>query len=651
MSFSEADLKALVAKVKKTRLDANTGLIEKAYKFAAEKLGDRQNSFRMPYFKGSLETAKLLADLRIDEISIAVGLLHHVLTDTEVGKQGLLENFGPEITNLVEVIRTGGNFDSVESEKMESVLLSLAKDFRIMIIALADRVTFMKELKNAPVEMQKREAKATLDIYAPLAHKLGVILLRNELEDRAFRILEPDKYAEIGNRLQKSKRSRMREINKIKAVLERKMKDRGFRVRIEGRIKHLYGIYMKMVKKGISFDAVHDANALRIIVKCNKPKHENGLEEKSHPAVEECYKILGEVHSIWRPLPGEFDDYIARPKQNKYMGLQTTVDTGSKDNFEIAEKPRKPIEIQIMTDVMDDVTKYGEAAHWRYKGEKSHGKYDRKLEIIHELTSAPRKPLKVEFYDSEIAVFTPKQEVVWLPEGATALDFAYAVHSDLGNKCDRVLVNGKLVPLDHVLKSNDKVEVLTSATQKPKSHWFTFVRTEKARKRIRQTLQLLEAKKFVHKTQQIEVTTLTTSANNVKLAKCCCPVVGDEIIGLRTTKRKVSVHRNDCSELQKLENKKLVQIIWGRGDAAGFLTVLKLTANDRSGILADVLKTVSSFNASIISANARAAGRHIGTADGNLVCELEIKIKNRNELNNVMDAVKGVSGVVDVNRA
>jgi len=455
---------------------ADINIVRKAYEFAKEAHGEQRRVSGELFISHPLGVAKILADLELDVPTIAAGLLHDVVEDTSYTIEDIEKNFGSEIATLVDGVTKLGKLEyktkeEQQAENLRKMFFAMAKDIRIILIKLADRLHNMRTLKSMPEDKQKEKAIETLEIFAPLAHRLGISAIKWELEDLAFRYLEPEKYYELVEKVAKKRQEREKHINEMIAILKEKLSAAGIEADIQGRPKHFYSIYKKMKDQNKTFEQIYDLTAVRVIV----------------DTVKDCYGALGVVHSLWKPIPGRFKDYIAMPKPNMYQSLHTTVIDSSGD----------PLEIQIRTYEMHKTAEYGIAAHWRYKeGGKDSSDFEQKLSWLREILDWQRElrdakdfmeNLKIDLFTDEVYVFTPKGDVIDLPMGSCPIDFAYRIHTDIGNKCVGAKVNEKMVPLDYKLANGDIVEIITSShSPGPSRDWLNIVKSPQAKNKIRQ---------------------------------------------------------------------------------------------------------------------------------------------------------------------
>jgi len=472
--------------------NADTDLLRKAYVFSAKvHLGQVRLSGE-PYLNHPLEVAGILTQLRLDVASVATGLLHDTVEDTLTSLKEVRENFGEEIAQLVDGVTKISQIslqssEDGQAENFRKMILAMVKDIRVILVKLADRLHNMRTLKYHSPEKQAEIAQETLDIYAPLANRLGIDWIKSDLQDLAFQYLHPDIYEEIRRKIAKKEKERLRYVDEVKRTLMKRLYENHIEGEVTGRLKQIYSIYLKMKGQNIDFDQVYDITAFRGVVN----------------TIKDCYDVLGIIHSIWKPIPGKFKDYIGLPKENMYQALHTSV---------IGPYGER-IEIQIRTHEMHEIAEEGIAAHWKYKEGKALGEVDDKrftwlrqlLEWQRDLKDDAEfiESVKVDLFPHEVYVFTPKGAVKQFPVGATPVDFAYSVHSDVGNHCSGAKVNGKIVPLRYELRSGDTVEIMTSPNQKPSKDWLKLVKTSRAKTKIRQWFTNEEREKSINLGKEI----------------------------------------------------------------------------------------------------------------------------------------------------
>jgi len=696
--------------IKIESFNANVGipLLRRAYEFSAQAHRGQYRESGDPYVEHCLEVAFILAEQHMDSASIAAGLIHDVVEETDVTIEQIRREFGEEIAELVDGVThiSGVEFKSTEERQVDyyrKMLLSMAKDIRVIIIKLADRLHNMRTLEALDEKRRKRISHETLDVYGPLAHRFGMSRIKDELEDLSLKYLNPEAYREISQKLDLTREEMEQYIHRVTLPLERELQENGIKAEISGRAKHYHSIYRKMVSRNKPFDEVDDLIAIRVIVNSEA----------------ECYQTLGIVHNLWTPVAERFDDYIATPKSNMYRSLHTTV----------VGPMGKMVEIQIRTFRMHRTAEYGVAAHWLYKeGRKEPDESDKQmiwlrevLEWQKDLTNPSEflEYLKIDLFDDDIFVFTPKGDLRQLSRGSTPLDFAYAVHSDVGNRCIGVKVNGKMVPLATVLKSGERVEILTSPHQTPSQDWLKIVKTSRARSKIRRWLKQKGYEDSVKLGQEIldkelkknniealsdqEMDDLAvslsfsdmkslyaavgsgdTSAKQVltrllprkeekvpivrkflekakgragiriqglgnlmfRFAQCCQPLPGEEIVGFITKGRGVSVHRGDCpNALQMMvESDRRVDVQWDVQKDQSFLVKLEVMLEDRKGLLHDITEAVADADTNI-------RGAEIKPSEPPTHGSLLIEVKNLRHLNKAVKKIKRVKGVIMVERA
>ncbi len=484
-------LNDILDKVAGYRAGADLDLVKKAYVYSAKVHQGQLRKSGEPYLVHPLEVAGILADLKLDETSIVTGLLHDTIEDTLATREEIQELFGEEIADLVEGVTklsqfsAGNTQQEKQAENFRKMVVAMAKDIRVLLVKLADRTHNMRTLDFMKLETQERIARETLDIYAPLANRLGMQQIKTELEDLSFRYLKPAEHQALAERVQSRARERQKFVDEVAQIIRTRLAEQGVTAEVYGRVKHLYSIWRKMRVQDLPFEQVHDLVAFRVIV----------------DTVAQCYESLGIIHSMWKPVPGRFKDYIAIPKPNRYQSLHTTV-VGPR-----AER----VEVQIRTREMHLVAEQGVAAHWAYKerrtdgkGPQGHGSDAEQFGWLRQLVEWQRElgdptefleTVKVDLFAEEVFVFTPKGDVKSLPRGATPVDFAYAIHSQVGARCVGAKVNGKIVPLRYTFKNGDTCEVLTSPNAQPNKDWLGFVKTSRAQARIRQFIRQAEHKR------------------------------------------------------------------------------------------------------------------------------------------------------------
>ena len=629
------DIKDIIRKVKSYIPDADISMIRKAYDMAEEIHRQEKRESGEPYINHPLEVASLVADFRMDVDSICAALLHDVV-ETETATVKKIENdFGKDVAVLVDgmtkitQLKSKGR-EIYQAESMRKMLMATAKDIRVIIIKLLDKLHNMRTLNYIPEEKQKRIAKEVMEIYAPLAHRLGIEKVKDELENLAFRYLDPAQYKEIEAKVKKSIKFREQEIARIKKILESRLKENDINCKVFGRIKSIFSIYHKMERKNRTFEEIFDVVALRVVV----------------DDVDSCYKVLGVIHNLWTPIPRRFKDYVAMPKINLYRALHDVV-IGPNGTI---------IEIQIRTREMDEIAEEGIAAHWKYKNVITDEEFDKKLSWLKQIMDWQQESgtakefiesLEIDFFKDEIYTFTPKGSIIELPKGATPLDFAYAVHSDLGDRCMGAKVNGTFASLRTELRTGDVIEILTSKSQRPVRGWLNIVRTSKARNKIRKFLQEtkkipIAAKKPAGKIEQKEKAGIIIAKGvknpAFKLAQCCIPNPGDSIVGFAAKTGMITVHKKDCSKLKEEKiTKRKVKLEW-RQDYSDFIEV-KVEALDRIGLLADVLNTIASTGTNLQNANAKMLG------GGMAECRFKVKIDDLEHIKDLIQRVNKLQGV------
>ncbi|HVC18972.1 MAG TPA: bifunctional (p)ppGpp synthetase/guanosine-3',5'-bis(diphosphate) 3'-pyrophosphohydrolase [Vicinamibacterales bacterium] len=710
----------LLEKIRAYSPDADLELLRRAYVFSAfEHKGQVRHSGE-PYLVHPLEVADLLVEMKLDVVAVAAGLLHDVVEDTLTSIDRIRELFGPEVAHVVEGVTKIGAipFSSSEERQAENfrkMLLAMVDDIRVILVKLADRLHNMRTLHHLPEERRLKIAQETLDIYAPIANRLGMSKLKNELEELAFKHLEPKVYESLRARVETKRKSLEGMVEGLKRTIASKLAEAQVPVvEIEGRIKRLYSINEKLKRQKIDLDQVYDFVALRVI---------------TH-SVKDCYAALGIIHQTWPPVPGRIKDFIAMPRPNGYQSLHTSV--VSEHGF--------PFEVQIRSDEMHRRAEEGIAAHWKYKegrvGDHRDERYFQWMRQLIEWQQEVHDPrefiqnLKVDLYPEEVYTFTPRGEVKALPRDATPVDFAYAIHTDVGHQCVGARVNGKIVPLRTRLKNGDIVEIMTQAGHKPSRDWLASVATSRARNKIRHLIQTQEKdrsielgrKLFEKEARRFDLNprTLTdgeafgrclgelglqkaedvfaaigygkmsarqvlgrlvpqdelrekppgrgvasvvrrvlgTGEDKIKVrgaddlmvfrARCCNPIRGEKIVGYVTRGKGVSVHSASCPNVVNLlyDPERRIDVEWDKGgDPTRYTVRLLIHVEDRKGILGDISSKVADINTNITNAAARSGEDHRGRID------LTVEIADVKHLQKVMKALRGVTGVIDIERA
>ena len=720
----------LLKNIKENCVNIDLEMIEKAYKFAEDAHQEQKRESGEPYIIHPIYVAIILSELGMDTSTIAAGLLHDVVEDTSWTYEDIVSIFNLEIADLVNGVTKLGRIkyqtkEEQQSDNVRKMLLAMAKDIRVIIIKLADRLHNMRTLKFMQKDKQKIKAQETLDIYAPIAHRLGMSKIKWELEDISFRYLHEEAYYELVNEISEKRVERENYIASIIDEITDKLNNSCIDSDIDGRPKHFYSIYRKMVNKNKNIDQIFDLTAIRILVN----------------SVKDCYGVLGIVHTIYKPIPGRFKDYIAMPKPNMYQSLHTTV----------IGPHGKTFEIQIRTFDMHKTAEYGIAAHWKYKEgdatvENEKKDFEKKLVWLRDILEWQKdtsdaeefmEGFKIDLFSDEIFVFTPRGVVLNLSSGATPIDFAYRIHTDVGNQCIGAKVNGKIVPLDYKLKTGDIAEIITSQSSKgPNMNWLNIAKTNQAKSKIRawfkrakkeesiskgrelldrelkkqgvifadiakgEVYERIKKRYNIHSMEDIyssigigsmtapnlvsklkeenidEKVTIETinkaiedhiqkserkskTSNSygirvkgesnvmVRFARCCNPVPGDDILGYITKGRGVSVHRTDCTNLQSLVNsdaEKVIDVSWGMDKNASYIAEIRVKADDRMGVLQDIMVVVTECGLNINGLNAN-------SGKGNdAYINLKIKISSVEQLKVLMKKIRKLKGVTDVFR-
>ncbi len=687
--------------------NADVSLFRKAYIYAAKAHKGQLRLSGEPYLSHPLNVAFILAKMRLDVITVVCGLLHDTVEDTLVTIEDIKNQFGEEIAVIIDGLTKLSkiSFSSKRkrhAENIRKMILAMAQDIRVILVKLADRLHNMQTLGYLRPEKQKLIAKETSEIYAPLAARLGIGWLRTELEDLSLYYLEPETYQRISQGIARRREEEKRYIEEIKTILQKNLEDLKIKGQIEGRIKSVFSIYQKMNRQQIDLNQIYDLVAFRIIVS----------------TVKECYETLGMVHSLWKPIPGRFKDYIAMPKPNMYQSLHTTV---------IGPYGGR-IEIQIRTEEMHRLAEEGIAAHWRYKeGKEGDEEEIRRFAWLRQILEWQRElkeprefleAVKTDLFPEEVYVFTPKGDVKALPAGSTAIDFAYSIHSEIGHHCAAVKVNGRLVPLRYKLNTGDVVEVTTSPKQHPSKDWLKFVKTPRARTRIKHYLRNLEreqgfslgkelcekefkkygldfpkifnspeftkiAKKLSFKTtedlilavgygklsvkqiirrllppleekKEKQVISQKTPSSDikvkgvegvlVKIARCCCPLPGDEIVGYITKGHGITVHHANCRNLLSADPNRLVEVTWGERTNQVYPVKIEIKCSDKVGLLAEISGAVAKVKANIIASKTKT------TSDHRAFFSFVVEVKDREQFQAVINAIRSIDAVEKIKR-
>ncbi len=713
-SWDPAPLRAtLLAEVHRHHAQADLDIVERAFDLAVEAHANQVRASGEPYVTHPIASAQILAELGIDPVAVAAALLHDVPEDTEYSLADVEDRFGPEVAHLVDGVTKLSKFsthshEQQQAENIRKMFLAMADDIRVVLIKLADRLHNMRTLGALGVEKQQRIARQTLEIYAPLAERLGIWQIKWELEDLAFKALEPEAFRDLARQLDTRRKGRETYIQRAIEELRPRLADAGIDAELQGRPKHIYSIWKKMQRKSAEFGEIYDVYAIRLLV----------------DEVRDCYAALGIVHALWRPIPGQFDDYIAVPKNNLYQSLHTAV----------IALDGKPLEIQIRTHAMHQVSEVGIAAHWRYKeGSKAERDYDAKLAWLRQLMEWQRdvsdsdatefvEGIKLDIFQDQVFVFTPRGDIKDLPAGATPLDFAYRIHTDIGHRTIGAKVNNRLVPLDYRLKNGDIVEIVTTKGEHgPSRDWLNLVRTSHAREKIRQWFKKKDraenivhgreslerelrrlartsiqavgldriaevAKTYQHEsvddfyaaigygaisTQQVVIrlgvlddgeTSLPTIAPPqpartggvrvkgvgdllVRFAKCCHPIPGDPIQGFITRGKGITVHLMSCpTVLNEREVSRLIDVEWEAAPAQTYPIAIRVEAYDRTGLLSDITQVMAENKVNILAANVAVNPDHTA------VVALTIQVASVAQLAKVMARVEQLKDVISAQR-
>jgi len=703
----------ILQRLEKTYKGKELDLVNRAYDFAKKAHANQKRASGEDYFIHPCFVAKILVDLGLDAATIAAAFLHDVIEDTPVSEGDIKKEFGEEVLELVVGVTKLEKiqFHSKEEEQAENfrkIFVAMAKDIRVIIIKLADRLHNMRSLNFLSIERQQRMAKETLEIFAPLAHRLGISQIKCELEDLCLKYLEPEFYEYLSTNVDQGLKESVTLVDRAAGIIKQIMEESHINGDVYGRRKHLYSIYRKMKNRGKTLDQIYDIVAIRILVN----------------TVDECYEMFGKIHHIWKPVPGRIKDYIATPKPNMYRSLHTTVMT----NF------GRVFEIQIRTYEMNHAAEYGIAAHWKYKENREGDDFDTRLSWIREVMEWQGglkdskefiNSLKGDIYSSEVLVFTPKGDVISLPKDATPLDFAYNIHSAVGNKCVGAKVNSKMVPLNTTLNVGDVVEIITSQNSKgPSWDWLKIVKSSSARVKIRQFFKremkeenvkmgksmldgeakrrgysmsdlltdqsflqlsakmsfnnqeemyasigygavsvnqvLIKLIDFYKKSQPKEeivkhINKSTTSSSGVivkgvsgllvRFAGCCNPVPGDDITGFISRGHGVTVHRSDCPNIIHADSDRIIEVNWAERANNSYNAGIRVVGHTQTEVLTIVVGIVAQLKLEIVSTNGR-----IDAKTGQTVVEFSVRLNSREELDNLINKLQQDKKIIDVYR-
>jgi GTP pyrophosphokinase len=730
-------LEKLIEQLPENYTLADRELVMRAYRTAEEAHRDQKRLSGEPYIHHCVAVAGILAELKVPAEVIAAGLLHDTVEDTGVTLADIRREFGDTVKLLVDGVtkltqlprvsrgdqhadKDNGNGDRSEeapaapallgrkedmvSETLRKTFLAMGEDVRVVLIKLADRLHNMRTLGHMPDQKRRRIAQETLDIFAPLANRLGIWQIKWELEDLGFRHVYPEKYQEIAELLNEKRPDREAQLENIKETLVRLLEKHNIKVEVSGRPKHIYSIYKKMQKKDRPFNMLYDVRAVRLIV----------------PDVPACYAALGVIHTTWRPIPGEFDDYIAAPKDNFYQSLHTAV----------VYDDKRPLEVQIRTPDMHLNAEYGIAAHWRYKEGTKHPSrnFEQRINALRammewrtDVKDAAEfvESMRTDVFQDRVYIFTPRGDIIDLPAGSTPIDFAYHVHTDIGHRCRGARVNGKLVPLYHALKTGDQVEILTAKRGGPSRDWLNtnlgLVRTSRARSKIKawfkkqedeqnlaqgrsaleRELQRLGVgeinfdklarelayktademfialgcgdlslnkiiKQFAQDEEAVDILEANApaapqeaAANAVEvvglkgmlanMARCCNPMPGDQIVGFITRGRGATIHRQDCPNiLQTKDRERLLQVNWGRAERT-YPVPVKIKAYDRQGLMGDISTLLADENVNIASV---AVNVNRSIAD----LRLTVEVRDLTQLSRILTRIENLPNVMEASR-
>jgi GTP diphosphokinase / guanosine-3',5'-bis(diphosphate) 3'-diphosphatase len=707
------DVQQLLTKVGTYNPHSEKVLIERAFHFAAKKHAGQTRVSGMPYVSHPLGVALILADLRMDSVTICSGLLHDTVEDCGVTVPQLQEEFGEEVALIVDGVTKLGRVEFSRKEERQAetfrkMILAMAKDIRVILVKLGDRLHNMRTLEFLPENKQLRIAQETIDIYAPLANRLGIHWVKSELEDMAFKYLNPEAYHDLKEQIAARREERERYVVQIRERVCQELERASVKATVIGRPKHFYSIYQKMLQQNISFDDVYDVMGLRIVT----------------DSVRNCYAALGTLHSLWKPVPGRFKDFIALPKPNMYQSLHTT----------LMGPQGERVEFQIRTDEMHKTAEQGIAAHWRYKeGGKGDEKVTEKFTWLRQLLDWQQdmrdardfmETLKIDLFPEEVYVFTPRGDVKSFPRGATPIDFAYSIHTEIGLRCVGAKVNNRMVPLKYQLHNGDVIEILTNPNHLPSKDWLKLVKTSRARTKIRAWIKAAEKERSIALGKELlereiqkyglNPTSLLKSDEMIEIAKrfslnaptdlmaeigfgkisvsqvlakllpkevwesrqkpmrtgtkpdtthevsgvkvrgvedimtryahCCNPVPGDDIVGFITIGRGVSIHTADCSRIVEFTPERMIDVEWDVDEVIPHAVGISVVTVDRPGMLAKISSAIALCDVNIREATVTT------TEEQRAFLNFVIDINDLTHLQQVMKTIRQVKGVISVVR-
>jgi len=700
----------LMKKLRENRPNDDLDLVKKAYDFSQKHHAGQTRASGEPYLVHPLEVANVLADMKMDPVAIAAGLLHDSVEDTSVTTVEIRQEFGEQVAHIVEGVTKISKIDfssseEAQAENLRKMMLAMVDDIRVILIKLADRLHNMRTLEHLAPERQQKIARETLDIYAPIAHRLG------------FRYVDPIGYEQVQAAVESRRKKGEAFMARVEGVLRDGLKEAGITARVESRVKRLFSIHKKLLRQRISVDQVYDLFAMRVITN----------------SVQDCYAVLGIIHNLWRPVPGRIKDFIAMPRPNLYQSLHTSVITETGDTFEI----------QIRTEEMHKMCEEGIAAHWKYKDGPVSAQDEQRLAWLRQVVEWQRdvsdpneflSTLKIDLYPEEVYTFTPKGKVIVLPRESTPIDFAYTIHTEVGHSCTGAKVNGRMVPLRHKLRSGDIVEILTQPGHKPSRDWLAIVKSSRSRNKIKHWLNLhqqeraieigkklieKEARKYRMSLKQIKDADLLRAAGEYGLgraddllaaigygkysarqvlaklapegshlapegeepsasgftsvvrrvfggdnnaiivkgygdllvyrAKCCNPIRGEAIVGYVTRGKGVAVHSSNCPNVTNLmyEPDRKIDVQWASSDKEGqpisYPVKLTLFCDDRFGMLKQITSVISDQNTNIRNIEAR-------TSNGQASIDVVLEIADLKHLQTIVNGVRQIPGVHDVQR-